>query len=157
MSLWVEKRKKEIKKKKMLGRATASAAAKGELGGMWIAKCFGTDRNKHKTHTHTHTPTNSERRPHATETRQFYCNRKKSKKISWPTTWPDQKTRRSAIQANQINSQKRMSRNNQNKSFSPQIYKYIYIAGTIITSVRNFGFLIVWPCCRAGWNCLLFF
>lgn len=53
MSLWVEKRKKEIKKKKMLGRATATAAAKGELGGMWIAKCFGTDRNKHKTHTHT--------------------------------------------------------------------------------------------------------
>ena len=41
------------------GKATASAAAAGAVG--WIAKCFGTDQNKHKIHT----PTNSER--HATE------------------------------------------------------------------------------------------
>ena len=52
-----KKKKKKRKKKEEEGKATASAA---EAVG-WIAKCFGTDQNKHKTHT----PTNSER--HATE------------------------------------------------------------------------------------------
>jgi hypothetical protein len=90
-------KKKKERRRKWAARATASAAAKGELGGMWIAKCFGTDRNKHKTHTHTHTRPQIAKGAHMQQKLASFIVIEKSQKKS-PDRRPDPTRRRDVVQ-----------------------------------------------------------